>query len=159
MIAALGVWYYSGRAERRLTAENIDALSSAAYRLQCRACEQIFEAPAREYFVEVGDEGLKCIHCGQMKAWRIGLAGDESEAFKADAATFSSVEELRDAAEDLRRQIGELEARLNSAEGAPDPAMEAALQQQLAPLRARFKALCDRWDELTPLDSGSIDPD
>jgi hypothetical protein len=148
IVAALGIWFWSGRAERQLVAENAQALEGVAYQLQCSACNHVFEAPAGTYFAEVGDEGLKCIHCGEPKAWRVGVVGAEPEEFKAEAAKISSIEELRERSNELEGKIAELEAQFLSPEIASDPARSEDIGNQLKRLRARHHALGLRWDEL-----------
>src|SRR6185295_8309224 len=87
-LVAGGVWYWTTRHERAFEAETLAALGHVVYRVQCSACNSTFEVPGREYVKNEGAEGIKCIKCGEKKAFRIGDAGDDPGQFREEMQKF-----------------------------------------------------------------------
>jgi len=147
-LAAGGVWYWTGRADRAFHEESIAALGDVVYRLQCSACGHKFEMPGAEYTAKAGPEGVRCVKCGADKAFRVGDVGDDPAQFREEMMQFTRVDDIQAAREATQREYDEVSVQLASPEVSADSARRTELRRKEVHLRAKLIALDVRWDEL-----------
>ena len=148
LAAAAGVWYLSGHSDRTHLREAAEAVKGLRYRVRCSACNTVFEMPASEYVTDAGPDGVRCQHCGQHRAWRIGDADEvDPTEFRAEAARMDSVGEVSAATKAAQAEFDRVCAEILACEGQPEKLAE--LRKKRATLQARLQALDARWDELT----------
>lgn len=148
LLVAGGVWFWRGSSTRALDAEAMEAVADLAYRVRCAACDHEFEMAAPHYVAQLGKQGVRCAKCGAAKAWRVGDAGDDPAAFRAEVEKLTSVDDLRSVVKETQAEYDRLEQEFLSLGDEGDPKRRAELRKQLVPLRAKLQALHMRWDEL-----------
>ncbi|MCB9853813.1 MAG: hypothetical protein H6819_12000 [Phycisphaerales bacterium] len=147
LVAAIGIWYWSGSTERRLRAELIDGAKDMTYRVECTACGYVGEMNGSEFVRGLDDTGLSvCPKCGESSLRQVGLAGSDPEQFRAEVDAMDSVSEVEEAAYSAQ---GELDKVILELAAEPkDPERMNALQRERAKLEAKLQALNIRWSTI-----------
>ncbi len=151
--AAAGVWYWMGQSDREIASDTTEALQDVSYRLKCVACDQTFVMTAANYMRGMTPEGVRCVHCGKLKAWRVADASEVDPAeFQEQLASIGSVADAMEAARAVQDELDTINRQLADLGEDADDAAATELRKKQAYLQAKSSAIYSRWAEL---ESGS----
>lgn len=147
LITAVGIWYFSGRAERRLRAELVASVEGVVYRVECTACQFTGEMSAVEFEANRDELGASvCPKCGANAVRMLGMAGSDPEQFREEVNALTTVYEVQDkietAEEELKAVINEIETGSNAPERAQ------ALTRERTRLETKIQLLNQRWSDI-----------
>lgn len=147
VVAAIGIWYFSGSTERRLRAELVEGADGLTYRVECTACGYVGEMDGADYARGLNSTGLSvCPKCGAQSVRQLGLAGSDPEQFREEIESMNSVSEVEEAVYNTQDELDKVILEL--AAEPKDKERLSALRRERARLEAKLQMLNIRWSTL-----------
>lgn len=150
---AAGVWIIFGGNNELDKAEVAEGLRGKTILLRCSACNETFEMPAEDYAVAFEEfnrtdaGGLKCLKCGALKAWQVGIALKDFDPQTLSGVDLSTRDAVEDQIHSADIELSIAKDELAAAETDGDPAKIEAAKSKVQSLKAKVAYLYDLWDQ------------
>ncbi|HPF41508.1 MAG TPA: hypothetical protein P5081_23775 [Phycisphaerae bacterium] len=147
LVAALGIWYWTGGEARRAEAERIESARGMAYRVECISCGYTGEIDGVDWARGQDSAGMStCPKCGKQALRQLGPAGSDPAQFQAEVDAMTSVSEVEEAFYSSQEALDKLVAEMDTEP--QDPERLKTLRRDRARLEAKIQALSFRWSML-----------